>query len=147
MKTLAAASFAAALVLGGPPVHAGDAPAVSVEHAWVRLLPGALPAGGYATLRNSGDKPVVLISASSDDYKRVMLHQSTMHDGMSHMSRIDKLTLPAHASIELTPGGYHLMLMHATHAIEVGDMIPVTLHFAGGKTLTVNFKARPANAH
>lgn len=147
MKLLAAISLTAALLLSGLPVHADKAPTVSVDHAWIRLLPGTLPAGGYATLHNSGDTPVVLTAANSDDYQQVMLHQSTTHDGMSHMSRVDKLTVPAHGSIELTPGGYHLMLMHATHTIEVGDMVPVTLHFADGKILTVDFKARPANAH
>lgn len=147
MKLLAIVSFTAILMLGGLPAHAGDTSPVSVENAWIRLLPGTLPAGGYATLHNNGDTPVVVTAASSDDYKRVMLHQSTVQDGMSHMSRVDKLSVPAHASIKLTPGGYHLMLMHATHTIKVGDMVPVTLHFANGKTLTVDFKARPANAH
>lgn len=147
MRPLAAFALTAAMLWAGLPAHAADAPMVRVEHAWIRLLPGTLPAGGYATLRNTGAAPVVLTGASSDDYQHIMLHRSTTHGGVSHMSQVDKLTVPAHATVTLTPGSYHLMLMHATRAIDVGDMVPVTLHFADGKTLTVDFKARPANAH
>ncbi|HET7266861.1 MAG TPA: copper chaperone PCu(A)C [Oleiagrimonas sp.] len=147
MRMFSALPLAAALALTGVPLHAGDTPAVTVDHAWVRLLPGTLPAGGYATVHNSGNTPRTVTGASSRDYKHVMLHQSTTQGGMSRMRMIDKLTVPAHATVKLTPGGYHLMLMNATHTIKVGDMIPVTLHFADGKTLTVQFKVRPANAH
>lgn len=117
-----------------------------VSHAWIRVLPGTLPAGGYAEISNTGDTSITLSSASSPAYARVMLHKSSMHNGMSSMHMIKQLTLPAHATIKLAPGGYHLMLMQATHKVSPGDSVPITLHFADGSQLEVDFTARPANA-
>lgn len=140
----------AALLTAGAPGHAlasQAAPPVTASHAWIRVLPGALPAGGYVTLENTGDAPVVLTGASSPDYRAVMLHQSTVSNGMSHMSPVRRITLPPRTAVKLAPGGYHLMLMHATHPVKPGDTVPITLHFANGSGLLVKFTARPANAH
>ncbi len=146
LVTLALCAVAVALpaaVIGAPT----QATTIKASHAWIRVLPGTLPAGGYVTLVNTGATPQALTSASSPDYRRVMLHQSTTHDGMSHMRMVKQIKLPAHATVRLAPGGYHLMLMHARHPVKPGDTVPITLHFADGSKLTVDFKARPANAH
>lgn len=123
------------------------APPVTASHAWIRVMPGALPAGAYVTLENTGNTAIVLISASSPNYRAVMLHRSTFSNGMSHMHPVKQLTLPAHGTVTFAPGGYHLMLMHATHPVKPGDTVPITLHFADGRALLVQFAARPANAH
>lgn len=120
---------------------------IRVSHAWIRVLPGALPAGGYAVLSNTGDTPITLTGASSLAYANVMLHKSSMHDGMSSMHMVSQLKLAAHATVKLAPGGYHLMLMQAAHKVSPGDNVPITLHFADGSQLEADFLARPANAH
>ncbi len=128
------------------PVQAAQTGPVQVSHAWIRVLPGELPAGGYATLRNVGDTPSVLIGARSPDYRQVMLHESTTHNGQSSMSMVERLPLPPHGMVRLAPGGYHLMLMQALHPVKVGDLVKVTLLFADGRALDVEFLARAANA-
>jgi hypothetical protein len=75
-----------------------------------------------------------------------MLHESTTVRSLSSMAMIERLFLPAHAVVMLTPGGYHLMLMHALHPIKPGGRVKVTLRFFGSRTLDVDFLARPANA-
>ncbi|HUX73368.1 MAG TPA: copper chaperone PCu(A)C [Steroidobacteraceae bacterium] len=145
MKHLLAAPFAALLLAGGH-ARANDAGAVRVSRAWIRVLPGDLPAGGYATLRNTGGTALTLIGARSANYRRVMLHKSMSVDGMSQMSMVAGVPLPAHGTVRLAPGGYHLMLMHAFHAVKPGDEILVSLQFADGSSLAVEFLARPANA-
>lgn len=148
MKLWPTLLFATAMSMAGLPAHAAaDKPPVTVSHAWIRVLPGTLPAGGYAVIHNTGDTPYILTGASSPDYQHVMLHRSITQGGMSHMHKVKQLKLPAHATVRLAPGGYHLMLMQATHPVKVGDQVPVTLHFADGSRLEVDFKARPANAH
>jgi hypothetical protein len=144
MKHLFTWLFAVVVILVGG-AHATEAGSVQVSHAWIRLLPGDLPAGGYATLRNAGEVPLVLIGAESPSYRQVMLHESTTVGGLSSMAMIERLPLPAHATVTLAPGGYHLMLMHAFHPVKPGDRVKVTLRFADGRTLDVEFLARPAN--
>ena len=136
--------FASALLSSG--AHATQAEHIRASHAWIRLLPGALPAGGYVTLRNDSDQPASLIGASSTAYGDVMLHQSMgQQTGMSRMMTIDHLDVPAHGQVALAPAGYHLMLEKATHPLQVGDTTKVTLHFADGSSLDTDFLARPAN--
>ena len=53
---------------------------------------------------------------------------------------------PRANSVKLAPGDYHLMLTHPTRALKPGDTVPVTLHFAGGGELQVNFSVLPANS-
>lgn len=135
----------AGLLLAGS-AHASQAEHVHADHAWIRVLPGDLPAGGYVTLRNDGDQPATLQSASSPAYASVMLHQSTSAGGMDRMRMVDALTIPAHGQAALAPAGYHLMLMHAGKPVQPGDSVRITLRFADGSSLAVPFLARPANA-
>lgn len=122
------------------------APDVRVEHAWIRWLPANLPAAGYATIVNDGDGVQRLTGASSPDYASVMLHRSRLAQGDSTMEMVDHLDIPAHGNVKLAPGGYHLMLSHATHGVKPGDKVPVTLHFVDGSVFQVDFSVLPANA-
>jgi periplasmic copper chaperone A len=120
--------------------------AQQVRHPWIRWLPANLPAGGYVVIANNGVAPERLVGASSPDYGMVMLHRSQEVNGADVMTAVSGIDIPAHGKVKLAPGGYHLMLMHAKQAIKPGDKVPVILHFAGGKTLQVDFPVLPANA-
>jgi copper(I)-binding protein len=127
-------------------VAATEAEHVHASHAWLRVLPGDLPAGAYVTLENSGDQPAALSGASSAAYADVMLHKSSSDGGMSRMAMVDSLTVPAHGKAVLAPAGYHLMLTTAVHPVKPGDTVRLSLKFADGSTLPADFTARPANA-
>lgn len=147
MKWLITLSLAATVMLTPLAMaHPTTQSSVVASHAWMRILPGSLPAGGYVTLSNKGDKEQAMTGADSTAYKHVMLHHSTTESGVSHMRMIKQLPLPAHTTVKLAPGGYHLMFMHAKQPVKASDSVPVTLHFADGSTLKVTFLARPANA-
>lgn len=127
-------------------VHAAAHAQVTATHAWIRVLPGALPAGGYVELRNDGDNPVSLTGADTPAYGETMLHESSSASGMNRMRMIDALPVPAHGTQALAPGGYHLMLMNAKRPVQSGDTVRITLKFDDGSTLPVDFIARPASA-
>ncbi len=122
------------------------APALRAEHAWIRLLPGDLPAAGYMVLENHTDKPHQLTSVSSPDFGMVMLHKSVRSSGVQHMQHVDSVTIPAHGKVAFKPGGYHLMLMKRVGQLKVGQVAVMILHFKDGGSLSVGFKLRPANA-
>jgi periplasmic copper chaperone A len=126
--------------------HATAAEHVRASHAWIRVLPGDLPAGGYVTLQNDSDQPAALSGASSTRYADVMLHHSSTAGGMSRMTMVDTMTVPAHGKAVLAPAGYHLMLMQPGAPVKPGDTVQLTLTFADGSTLATDFIARPANA-
>ncbi|HEX5487901.1 MAG TPA: copper chaperone PCu(A)C [Rhodanobacteraceae bacterium] len=134
-------SLSAAAIAAAP-----SPPGVHVKNPWIRWLPANLPAAGYAEIVNDGDATARLVGASSPDYGSVMLHRSRLAQGDSTMEHVDHLDIPAHGSVTLSPGGYHLMLMHAKRPIKPGDSLKMTLDFAGGATLQVDFSVLPANA-
>jgi len=127
--------------------RATQADQIKASHAWIRLLPANLPAGGYVVLDNQGTSSAALLSAQSSAYGSVMLHQSTTSPaGSDTMRMLDRLHIPAHGQVALAPAGYHLMLQQATHPLKPGDKINITLNFADGSHLQVPFLIRPANA-
>jgi copper(I)-binding protein len=129
------------------PALATQADQIKASHAWIRLLPADLPAGGYVTLENQAASAVTLVSAHSAAYASVMLHQSsTDAAGSSSMHMLDRLSIPAHGQVALAPAGYHLMLQEATRPYRPGEQIDITLDFADGSHLLVPFAVRPANA-
>lgn len=134
-----------ALALAGA-AQAGEAQSIQASAAWIRVLPGNLPAGGYVNLHNSGNQAAALVAADSPAYAHVMLHESSSAGGVSRMSAVGSMVIPAHAGMQLAPGGYHLMLMQPKRPVAPGQAVTVTLHFADGSRLPVQFAARPANA-
>jgi len=137
--------LAAGLLLANP-AHADEAGHIRASQAWIRILPGDLPAGAYVVLENTGDRPATLRSASSTRYGSVMLHKSSSEGGISRMAMVESLVIPAHGKAELAPGGYHLMMSKANPPVKVGDDVKLTLHFDDGSTLDTDFVTRPANA-
>lgn len=147
--TLSFARTLSLLALGLLPCHAvlaSEAQHVRASQAWIRVLPGDLPAGAYVVLENSGDQSATLHGARSERYASVMLHKSSAEGGMNRMAMVDGLAIPAHGKAALSPGGYHLMLGKANPPVKAGDTVKLTLQFADGSTLDTDFAARPANA-
>jgi periplasmic copper chaperone A len=144
--TAFAAACLASLVFSAA-AHAAGASTVSAENGWVRWLPNNLPAAGYVTIRNNGDKAVDLTDASSADYGSVMLHETVSNGSTSTMKMVDKVTVPAHGVLNVAPGGYHFMLEQAKRKIAPGDTVKVKLHFSDGTALDAPFNVKsPAEA-
>jgi len=118
------------------------APSVSVRNAWIRWLPANLPAAGYATVQNYGDRPVTLTGASTPDYAATMFHQSRNEDGVERMMMIDSVRIEPHSEMSFAPDGFHIMLMQPMRAIQPGDHVLLTLRFADGRSVPVQFDVR-----
>ncbi|MDB5969034.1 MAG: hypothetical protein JWQ90_1484 [Hydrocarboniphaga sp.] len=114
---------------------------LALVQPWIREAPpGAAVMAGYGKLVNNGSKPVTIASISSPDFGSVEIHQSSMADGRMRMRRADPLTLAPGQSVELTPGGYHLMLMQTKQPLLAGRS-HLLLHCADGD-LAADFPVR-----
>ncbi|MDF3980924.1 copper chaperone PCu(A)C [Luteibacter sp. PPL201] len=145
MRSLALA-LALALLLATGATHAADTPHVKTADGWLRVLPGALPAGGYVTFENTSDRALSIVSAHSADYADAMIHRSSTEGGMGRMEMVDSVPLPANGKVAFSPGGYHVMLMQPRHPVKPGDTITVTFRLSDGETVPATLLARPANA-
>ena len=125
-----------------------DAPAITdalrirVDHAWIRWLPAGLPAGGYVSLTNGGDAAVNLVAASSPAYAEVSIHRSVESGGTVAMRPVAQITIDPHSRVDFAAAGYHFMLMQPIEPLEPGDRVPLTLRFADGSSVTVQFEVR-----
>ena len=108
---------------------------VIVSDAWVRgTVAGQQVTGAFMQLKSPAD--LALVGAASPVAKVVEIHEMKMDGGMMKMGAVGRLPLPAGKTVELKPGGYHLMLMGLARPLKEGDTVPVTLTFedkAGGK--------------
>ena len=145
-----AALTAALLCVGAmasAPASAAGAAAITATNAWVRWLPNNLPAAGYVTLTNASDKNIDLTDIASPDYGSAMLHQTVSNGSTTNMVMVDKATVPAHGSLKIAPGGYHIMLEEAKHKVAPGDTVHLKLTFSNGETLDAPFAVKsPATA-
>ncbi|KJV30890.1 copper chaperone PCu(A)C [Luteibacter yeojuensis] len=137
--------FLAALLATGA-AHAAEPTAIKARGAWIRVLPGGLPAGGYVTLQNTSAEGLAITGAESADYGDAMIHKSSTETGMGRMEMVDKVAVPANGTVAFSPGGFHVMLMQPKHPVNPGDKVVVTFELSDGSKLPVTFVAKPANA-
>ncbi|MBU1358587.1 MAG: copper chaperone PCu(A)C [Gammaproteobacteria bacterium] len=101
---------------------------VTLKDPWVRsTVPQQKATGFFAQLQSPTDSQ--LVSASSPVAGVVEVHEMAMQDNVMKMRQVPAVALPAGKPVELTPGGYHVMLMDLKQQVKVGDTVPVTLVF------------------
>ncbi|MCQ8782968.1 copper chaperone PCu(A)C [Mangrovibrevibacter kandeliae] len=139
-KSVAAALGAAALLASAALAHEYDVGKIHIDHPWTRATPASAPvAGAYMVLENNSDAPDRLIGGSTPIAKDVQVHSMSMENGVMKMRQLtDGLEIPAHGKVELSPAGFHLMLVGLKHPVEAGGKrIPVTLTFEQAGTVEV----------
>jgi copper(I)-binding protein len=119
---------------------------VQIKAAWIRWLPGGVPLAGYATLANVSDRPAVLTSATSDAFHDLSLHQTLQTGGTVRMSPLERISIAPHTTLDFEARGIHLMLMQPRETLDPHGAVPITLHFADGSSLTVQFQVRTSGA-
>ena len=115
---------------------------VAITRPWVRATaPGQKVAAAYMEIKSTG--PATLISVASPVAGMAEVHETTMENGMMKMRPVERLALPAGKTVELKPGGYHIMLMDLKRQLKEGDTVPITLVVEGKdkKRRTVHVKA------
>ncbi|SMO34093.1 copper chaperone PCu(A)C [Paracoccus laeviglucosivorans] len=109
--------------------------------------PGARIAGGFMVLKNDGDTDDRLVSATSPIAGSVEIHEMTMQGDVMKMRQLpDGVPLRAGQTVELKPGGYHLMLMDLTQPLAQGETVPLTLVFEQAGQVDVTLPVGPINA-
>jgi copper(I)-binding protein len=114
----------------------------TVKDPWVRgTVVNQKATGMFAQITSAaGGK---LVAASSPVAGVVEVHEMTMDGNVMKMRPVPALDLPAGKSVELKPGGYHVMLMDLKKELKEGETVPVTLVVEGkdGKRESIQVKA------
>ncbi len=118
---------------------------IVVRDAWVREVPpGASVSAAYMTIENKGSQVDKLTALSSDAAENVEIHMSNVDEnGIAKMERIKTLELPAGESLELKPGGMHVMLIGLKESLIGIESVTMNLSFekAGDMLIKVPVKS------
>ncbi|MEQ8896778.1 MAG: copper chaperone PCu(A)C [Roseovarius sp.] len=148
MKPLIAATLALAL----PTLvaaHEYSLGGIEIDHPMAyETAATAKSGGGYVTITNNGETDDTLIGAKAD-FPKVQIHESYEEDGVARMRHVERLAVPAGETVELAPGGFHVMFMGLPGPFETGTEIPVTLVFEEAGEIEVMFhvEERSGDAH
>lgn len=133
---------------------------LSVEDAWILVLgnpqvgepandmqpatPGTgspINTAAFLSISNSGTEADRLLRVESNLAETVELHLSEMKDGVMMMRPVEGIDLPAGATVELKPGGYHIMLINLKQELKPLEKYPLTLVFEKAGSLTIDAEA------
>lgn len=133
-------SHAPAMQSHGAAITIGD---IEITGPFTRAtLPNAPVAGGFLTLTNKGSEDDRLVDVETPIAKEGQIHEMAMEGDVMKMRQLaDGIVIPAGETVELAPGGLHLMFMGLNSAIAEGDAVPVTLTFEKAGTITVDLIA------
>ncbi|GAA2522027.1 copper chaperone PCu(A)C [Rarobacter incanus] len=116
-----------------------QADAITASDVWAKAADKGAMTAMFAVLTNNGTAAATITAAESEDSSSMQLHETvTDASGATAMQKKDGgFTIGAGETLELTPGGNHIMYMALARALKAGDDASVTLSFADGSTLTI----------
>ena len=146
------AAFLVAVAIGAAPAKAGNAKVgrIEIENAWTHATSwDSFRDAAFLTLVNHGDRNDALIEAAAPTVaKRTRLARFVVHDGTMSLPTLADIPIPAHKTIGIAPGGYHVMLEGLKTQLKKGSHFPLTLTFRHAGTVTVSVEvAGPSFVH
>lgn len=119
---------------------------VTVGDPWLRAtVPAQKTAGAFMQLRSP--KATRLVEVQSPVAGRAEVHQMAMEGQTMRMQKVDGIDLPAGQSVNLSSGGYHVMLFDLKQQLKEGEQVPLTLTFVGAdkkrENVTVQVPVKP----
>ena len=134
-----------ASLLATPSLQAADenSPALLVSDAYFRLTPpGRSMTAAYMQLKNNSGQPQVLTALRSNSAASIELHNHIHVNGMMKMRKVDALSIEDGETVQLQPGGYHLMIFGLQAGLGLDDTIAIELQLESGQSVIVNASAR-----
>jgi copper(I)-binding protein len=115
---------------------------------WARATPkGAQVGGGYLKITNTGKAADRLTGGSLSIAGRLEVHEMSMDSGMMKMRQlVQGLEIKPGETVELKPGGYHLMFLQLREPLVTGAPLKGTLVFEKAGTVEIEYDVAPIGA-
>jgi periplasmic copper chaperone A len=138
-----AAALATALLLAAALPASAQ---VQATNAWVRgTVGGQTSIAVYMELRSAQPASVVAVDSPLGTAE---LHEMRMDGNIMRMRNVKRVDLPAGRTVELNPGGLHIMLTGLKRPLAKGDRVPIRLTIEATdrsrRTLEVSAEVRDA---
>ncbi len=114
---------------------------LDIRDPWIKNLPPSVPVrAGYMTIHNPQAKAVSIVSLRSDAFASIEIHQTIEQDGMMRMEQVPSLKIEANSSVQLAPGGLHLMMMNPSEPTQPGDLLEIVIVLDDGSEQRVEMQ-------
>ena len=129
-------------VAAGPAVaQSYRAGPLTIEAPWSRATPGgATVASGYMRITNHGSEPDRLVGGTAAVAGRVDVHESSNTEGIARMAHMEGLLIKPGETVELKPGGLHVMMTELKRPLKEGDVVSGTLVFEKAGTVALEYR-------
>jgi copper(I)-binding protein len=135
---LLALSLAAAGAAHAQPVKAGS---LTLGGLQLRATPAGLPtSAAYLTVENHGKIADKLLDIACGCADSVMVHRTETKNGVSSMSMVGEVAIPAGGKVEFKPDGLHVMLVGLKGGLKAGQTQVMTLRFQKAGKVKVPFR-------
>jgi copper(I)-binding protein len=122
--------------------------AIEVRQPWTRATPATAQAGGgFLVITNTGTAPDRLIAAKSPVADKAEVHEMTMDGNVMRMRPVENgIEIPPGATVELKPGGFHVMFMGLKAPFTKDGKVPLTLVFEKAGTVDIELPVEAMGA-
>jgi periplasmic copper chaperone A len=121
---------------------------IQIGNPWTRATPkGSTVAGAYMSITNKGSAPDRLVGGSSAVADRFEVHSMVMDGGVAKMRPVDGgLEIKPGETVELKPGGLHVMLTGLRQPLDKGQKVKATLQFEKAGKVEVEYTVEALGA-
>ena len=102
----------------------------TVSGAWARpSMAGKDMTAAYMKIKVTGTSDTLTKVAVPMSIGMAQLHETVMVDGSMTMREVKQIVIGKGQTLELKPGGYHIMIMGLKSPVTAGQKVPITLTF------------------
>jgi len=114
-------------------------PQITIEGQYANLSPIFIGAGSvFFKIKNTGGRDTLVGAAVAIPNAVIELHD--VKEG--RMVRVDKIVVPSRDTMDLRPGGHHIMIFNMPRTVQEGSELTLALRFerSGEKRVPIRFE-------
>ena len=135
LKKIALLPLLASLAMPG---YASMSEDIEVIEPYARAVTAAQSNSAvFMQLKNTSNQEGRIVNATSNVSSVVELHTHVNDNGVMRMRRVNEIKIPANSTVELRPGGLHIMLINLYEGLNEGDSVRLEIEFADNSKLVV----------
>lgn len=92
----------------------------------------------YMSITNNGEETITFIGAESEGAGFTELHETIVDNNVARMEPVEMLMIEAGETVDLRPGGIHIMLLNLTQDLVVDETVMITLMLRSGDTIELD---------
>lgn len=109
-----------------------------ITDVWIRETPpGRTVTAAFMRIENLTDANLAVVRIESAVSDTVELHTMAYEGEMMVMKQVDHIPVPARGTVNLAPGGLHVMLFGVKRSLVEGDSVSLVAHLSDGIALPV----------